>query len=76
MFSLVSQQTCTAQLHRLLLTITSFLEAVARIAMRRKDGDFVATRLKTDSGINDQSLGTANAQIWVEEDDALLLCHC
>lgn len=77
MFSLVSQQTCTAQLYsRLLLTITGFLEAMPWIAMRREDGNLVPTRLETNSSINDQSLGTANAEIWVEKDDALLLCHC
>lgn len=49
---------------------------MAWIAMRREDGDFVATRLKTDGSINHQSFSTTNAQVWMEEDDALLLCHC
>jgi hypothetical protein len=44
--------------------------------MRREDGDFVTTRLETDGGIDDQSFGTTNPQVWMEEDDALLLCHC
>jgi hypothetical protein len=44
--------------------------------MRREDGHFVATRLETDGGIDDQPLSTANAQVGMEEDDTLLLRHC
>ena len=49
---------------------------MTRITMRGEDGDLVAARLETDSGIDDQPLSTSNAQVWVEEDDALLLRHC
>lgn len=49
---------------------------MAWIAMRREDGDLVPTRLEANSSINYQSLSTSNAQIRVEEDDALLLRHC
>lgn len=44
--------------------------------MRREDGDFVTTRLETHGGVNDQSFSTTDAQIRVEEDNALLFCHC
>jgi hypothetical protein len=74
-FSLVPQQDDTP-LYSRRLTITSLVEAMPRIAVRREDGDFMATRLETDGGIDDQSLSTANTQVRVEENDTLLLCHC
>jgi hypothetical protein len=59
------------------LTITGFLETMAAIAMRCVDGDFVSAFLEANRGINDQSLGTANAEIGVEEDYVfrLRVCH-
>ena len=76
MFSLDPQHKDQELDSRRRLTITGLVETVPRIAMRREDGDFVAARLKTDSGIDDQSFSTANAQVRVEEDDTLLFCHC
>lgn len=49
------------------LTIAGFVEAVGGIAVRRKDGDFVATILKADGGVYNETFGTANSQVWVEE---------
>lgn len=46
---------------------------MAFIAVRGEDCDFMPSRLKTDSSINDQSLGPTNAQIRVKEDNALHL---
>jgi hypothetical protein len=39
------------------------------VAVRREDGDFVASILEANSGINHQAFGTTDAQIRVEEDD-------
>ena len=41
--------------------------------MRSEDCHPVSALLKPNCGINDQALGTTNAQIRVEKDDALLL---
>jgi len=76
MFSLDPQHKDQELDSRRRLTITGLVETVPRIAMRREDGDFVAARLETNSGINHQSLSTADAQVRVEEDDTLLFCHC
>lgn len=44
--------------------------------MRCEDGDFVPACLQTNRGIDDQPLRAADAQVRVEEDDALhLLSH-
>jgi hypothetical protein len=55
------------------LTIAGLVEAVGAIAMRRENGDFVAAVLETDGGIDDKALGSPNAQVGMEEDDALRL---
>lgn len=44
--------------------------------MRCEDGDLVAAALQSNRGIDDQTLSSADAQIRVKEDNALLLlCH-
>lgn len=40
-----------------------------RIAVRRKDGDFVAKILQANGGVHDKALGAANPQVRVEEHD-------
>jgi hypothetical protein len=50
------------------LTIAGFVEAVVGITVGSKDRDFVATILQADGGVDDEALGSANAQIRVEED--------
>lgn len=52
------------------LTVASFVKAVLGIAVRGEDGDFVAEILQADCGVDYETLGTANAQVRVEEDDA------
>jgi hypothetical protein len=40
-----------------------------------KDDNAIATRLQTNSSINDKTLCATNAEIWVEEDDsAQVIC--
>lgn len=51
------------------LTIACFIEAVLWVTVGREDGNFVASILKTNGGVNYQALSTANPQIGVEEDD-------
>lgn len=75
MFSLDAQHK-EPELYERRLTIAGLVETVPRITMRCEDSDLVAARLEANSGINDQPLSTANAQVRVEEDDALLFCHC
>jgi len=58
--------------HSGVLTVASFVKAMAGIAMRREDGDLVAAILQPDGGINYQSLGPADAQVRMEEDNVLL----
>lgn len=53
-------------------TITSFVKAMLRIAMACEDDDLVAAVLKADSGIDDESLSSANSQVRVQEDYGLL----
>ena len=55
------------------LTISSLLKTMISIAMRRKDRDFVPSRLKSHRRVDDQTLCAANAQIRMEEDDTPLL---
>jgi hypothetical protein len=57
------------------LTIAGLVEAVLRVAVRCEDGDFVPATLEADSGIDDQTLGPADAQVRVEEHN-VLLCRC
>ena len=52
-------------------TITSFIKAMAWIAMRSEDGDLVAEILQAYCCIDDQTFSAANAKIWVEEDDII-----
>lgn len=54
-------------------TIASFIKAVLWITVRSEDCHPMSTLLKPNCGINDQALRTTNAQIRVEEDNALLL---
>ena len=63
-----------------MLTIFGLWEAVAMIAVRSKDCDFVATILKAYCCVNDESLRTSNTQIRVEEHNVLfqgrhIECH-
>ena len=58
-----------------MLTIARLIEAMVRIAVGSKDGNLVSTVLQSHSSVNDESLGSANAQIRVEEDNVLLLLH-
>ena len=51
-------------------TISSFVKAVSRIAVAGEDRDAVAKILEADGGIDDETLGAADAEIGVEEDDA------
>lgn len=55
-------------------TISRFVKAVLGIAVTCEYDDFVTPLLQTDGGIHDQALGTANAQVRMQEDDGLLLC--
>jgi hypothetical protein len=54
------------------LTVARFVKAVSRVAVRREDGDRVAAFLQRDCRIYNETLGAANAEIWVEEDGVLL----
>lgn len=53
------------------LTIAGFVEAVGGVAMRSKYGNFVSAILEADGSIYDQALGSADAQVWVEEHNVL-----
>lgn len=55
------------------LTIASLVKAVVRVAVAGKDDDLVAALLQADGGVDDQSLGPANAQVGMEEDYGLFL---
>lgn len=41
--------------------------------MRREYSNFVAAVLEPNSGIDDQTFGPANTEVWMEEDNVLLL---
>ena len=64
-----------------LCTVSGLVKAVFRITMAREDDNLVAPVLESHSGIDYQPLGTANAKIWMEKDNRLLLprrcrlCH-
>ena len=63
--------------HEARYTITGFVEAVARIAMRCEDDHSMSKMLQTDSRIDYKTLGTAYAKVRVEEDNCLRRCrHC
>ena len=53
-------------------TISGLVEAVRRVAVRCENGHFVAEVLETDGGVDDEPLGAPDAQIGVEEDNAVL----
>lgn len=53
-------------------TITGFVKAMLRIAVACEDDDLVAAVLKADSGIDDESLSSADSQVRVQEDYGLL----
>jgi len=58
------------------LTVAGFIEAVPRVAVRREDGHPVPAVLEGNSGVDDQPLGTSDAQIWMDEDCVLcVFCH-
>ena len=44
--------------------------------MACEDDDLVSKILQADCSIDDQPLGAANAQVWVQEDNGLLLLCC
>lgn len=48
--------------------VPAFVEAVLRIAVVREDDDLVPPLLEADGRVDDQPLGAADAQVWVEED--------
>jgi hypothetical protein len=50
-----------------MLTISSLVEAVFWIAVAGENDHFVTQVLESDGGIDDESLGTANAEIRVQE---------
>jgi hypothetical protein len=52
-------------------TVAGLGEAVRRVAVRGEDGDLVAAALQADGGVNDQLLGAAYAQVWVQEGNRL-----
>lgn len=54
-------------------TIARLVEAVLGIAVAREDRHRVPALLQANSGIDNQALCAANAQVGVEEDDALRL---
>lgn len=54
-----------------MLTISRLVEAMAGVAMGREDRDFVAALLQSDGGVDDEPLGATDAEVGVEEDDAL-----
>lgn len=65
----------------MLCTVSCFVKAMLRIAMACEDDNLVAPVLQSHSSVDHQSLGTANAKIWMEKDNSLLLprrcrlCH-
>lgn len=50
-------------------TIVAFVEAVGWIAVVGVDDYFVAAGLEADCGVDDETLGAADAEVWMEEDD-------
>ncbi len=53
-------------------TVSGLVEAVRRVAIRGKYGDLVAEVLEADGGIDYQPLGASDAQVGMEEDNAVL----
>lgn len=56
-----------------LCTVSGLVKAVFGITMACEDDNLVAPVLQSHSGVNHQPLGTANAKIWMEKDNCLLL---
>lgn len=54
-------------------TITRLVKAMLGIAMACIYDDLVTAVLEADGCVNDESLGATNAQVWVQEDNGLLL---
>ena len=54
-------------------TIAGFVEAVVGVAVAGEDDDFVAALLKADGGVDDESLGAADAEVGVQKDYGLFL---
>lgn len=48
---------------------------MVRVAVRSEDGDLVSAILQANCRVNDEALRSANAQVWVEEDNVLLSLH-
>ena len=46
-----------------------------RITVPGEDCDFVPARLQADGGVDDEALGAPDAEVWVEEDDVVLLAR-
>jgi hypothetical protein len=53
-------------------TISGFIEAMILVAIRCQDCDFVAARLQSHGGIDDQAFGASNPKIRMHEDDVSL----
>lgn len=54
-------------------TVSGLVKAVFRITMACEDDNLVAPVLQSHSSVDYQPLGTANAKIWMEKDNGLLL---
>lgn len=46
-----------------------------RVAVGRENRDFVAPVLQPHGGVDDEALGAADAQVWVEKDDVFARGH-
>jgi hypothetical protein len=57
---------------RFQLTITGFIKAMSGVAMACKYRHFMSSFLQANCSVNYQSLGSADAQVRVEKDNALL----
>jgi hypothetical protein len=53
-------------------TIAALLEAVLGVAVVGEDDDAVAALLQAHGGVDNETLGAADAQVWVEEDEGAL----
>ena len=53
-------------------TIARLVEAVLHVPVRGVDRDSVPEVLQRDGRVDDQPLCAADAEVWVEEDDASL----
>ena len=69
----VSRRTLPACSASPCLTIARLLKAVVGIVPRSKDLDVVAEVLQSHGCVDDQSLCTANAEVWMDKGDAVRL---